>query len=266
MAFNYKLPRKNYDKYIILDDVAAADVVLANGKLTLTDTVTGGSLDFKIIDGIKRKKTSYTAGTANVKTIQFSGGSFTANSTYPLTVAVPYLVNFFGGGKETKAVYTAFTKTISVDGTPTAAEAATAFAAAINADATIPVTAAVVSSTQVTLTADSANGGSLEVSTSVTGATITDSTPWVSPAGSSDIVLSNTLPNLVLAGSKYTTYEFVVRELVPHNSVQGMNAVKKQKVVVYINEAATDFSASITKLDAIIGGTSTAANYLGIPA
>lgn len=266
MAFNYKLPRKNYDKYLVLDNPVANDIVLANGTMTMTDTVTGGTLAFKIVDGIKRKKTSYTAGTANVKTVEFSGGSFTANSTYSLTVAVPYLVNFFGGGKETKAVYTSFTKTISVDGTPTAAEAATAFAAAINADATIPVTAAVVSSTQVTLTADSANGGSLEVSTSVSGATITDSTPWVSPAGSSAIVLSNTLPSLVLAGSQYTTYEFVVRELVPQNAVQGMNAVKKQKIVVYVNEGAAAFAASITKIDAVIGGTSTAANYLGIPA
>ena len=120
MAINFKLPTINADSALLLNTpVAATDVVLANGVLSVLDESGATALVIKATDFLNFNYSAYTVGTANVEEIDLSLVTIVNNGVYALTVSAPYVVNFFGGGQETGAVYQARTYTVSLDATAT---------------------------------------------------------------------------------------------------------------------------------------------------
>lgn len=271
MAISYKLPKvQNIDQVCILDTPAASDTALANGVLTIKDEGGNNSIVVKAADLLSFNYKAYSAGTANVVSIELSGVTMINNTEYILTVSAPYVQNFFGGGQETGAVYQTRTYVVPTDGTATAAELATAFVARITADANAYFTAAVVSSTIVRITAKSASAGAL-VTVAPTGATFADTTPWVSPSGSAAEVTGYlpTTPYNTAAG--YNRYIISYRKMVRHNAVTGLQVVKPVNSLVYMDKDDAGTAAAVTLLTSILNGSygssaALLAKYCGCPA
>lgn len=262
----YELPKRNIDSAIVLNTETATDAALATGVLTVLAENGAEALVVKISDIVGYKKTAYSAGTANVKTINFASVSLVGNTIYRLTIKFPNVVNFFGGGQEQSALYTTRTYVVSVDATPTVTELRDAFKARIDIDLQSGVTTGSVSTDQLSLTSIDAKAGSMELEVP-TGATITDTTPWVSPSGTTDEVLQYANKSSVAVGGEYTRYEIRSNKLVGHNAIPGLKAVKPIITFVYAEENATDFALFETEMDEILGGTHTpVADYLGAPA
>lgn len=264
MALNYALPKRNPDQVIVLNTPAAADSVLATGVITLRDEAANTALKVRIADLIGRKKEAYTAGTAHVVDVDVTGASLVANSIYSLTVEIPNVVN-----KETNAVFVTRNYTVSVDATPTVGELQAAFVAAINADtANTNLTATAEAGDIVRITAGSALMGELRVTTNVSGVTVADQTAYVEPVGTPTEV-AGYLPGdsaSLASGTEYTRYTLRYRKAIAHNSVAGMKVFKEVDVFLYAEENGADYAAFATAIDAQLGGTATAANYLGAPA
>lgn len=272
MAFNYKLPKvQELDGLSILNTpVAATDVVLADGVLTIKDATGASAITVKACDLLGFRYNAYTAGTANVVDVDFTAAILVANNIYSLTVSAPYVQNFFGGGQETKAVYIPRTYTISVDGTPSITpELVNAFVNKINADASAYFTASAPGGDVVRITASSALAGQLFVETNVPGITpamITNSTAWVAPVGTATEVLGY-VPNSTLVTGTYNRYIIEYRNVIRHNAVSGLGVIKKSTALVYLNTAGGGTAATVTKLTSILDGSyATVADYLGCPA
>lgn len=266
MSATFKLPKKGYDSVIVLNTEAATDAVLATGQLTIKDEAGNNGLVVKMSDILGFQADVYAAGTANVRTIDFAGVTVVANGIYSMTIDFPNVVNFFGGGRETKAVYTTRTYTVSVDATPTTAELRNLFKARIDADLNSGV-ATSGSGTQIVLTCSSANAGDILL-TLPTGATNINTTPWVSPVGTpAELAVATNNSSVVLATGEYKRYTLKISKRIPHNAVEGMRVSKEVFVAVYAEENAAAFAAFDTKLVSILDGTyATTADYLGVPA
>ena len=122
MAVNSELPK--IDGSALIADAAT----LATGIMTLANN-SADLLGIKMTDVIEYSIDVYAAGTANQNEIDFTGATLTANTSYSLSVKLPYVINFFGGGQETNAVYTTRTYTVYTDAAPTATELGDLFAA-----------------------------------------------------------------------------------------------------------------------------------------
>lgn len=268
MAINYKLPKvQELDGLSILNTpVAAADVVLASGVLTIKDESGANAITIKACDLLGFRYAAYTAGTANVVDVELAAVTFPVNGNVPysLTVSAPYVQNFFGGGQETKAVYVPRTYTVSVDGTPTTAELRDAFIARINADASAYFTASAVG-TKVRITSVSALTGQLFVE-APTGSVITQATAWVAPVGTTTEILRY-VPNSTLVSGTYNRYIIEYRNVIRHNAVSGLGVIKKSTALVYLKSTDAGTAATVTKLTSILDGSyATVADYLGCPA
>ena len=262
----FKLPVINADSALILNTpVAATDVVLASGLLSIKDESGAVALKIKASDLLGFRYTPNAAGTANVVDVALAAVSMLNNNNYVLTVYAPNVQNFFGGGKETGATYQARTYEVGVDGTATTAELATLFAARINADVNAYFSAVVTGGTTVRITADNAGFGALIVKAPA-GAVITDATAWVSPEGTPAQVLSQVNIATYVTAAGYQTYEIMYRKSIKHNIVNGLEVVKPVTALVYMNTADAGTVATVSKLSAILAGTySPVADYLGCP-
>ena len=271
MAIKFKLPVINADSALLLNTpVAASDVVLASGLLSIKDESGATALKIKATDLLGFRYTAGTAGTANVVDVELSAipVSFPApgNGLFALTISAPYAQAFFSGGVETNATFQARTYTVGTDATPTAAEVATAFAAAINADVNAYFSATVVASTKVRITADNAGFGALNVVAPL-GAVVTDATAWVSPAGTPSQVLAQINNAGLVSAALYQTYQIIYRKEIRTNLVNGMEVSKPVTALVYLNAADGGTAATVIKLTNILSGAYTpVADYLGCPA
>ena len=279
MAINYKLPKIDQDQVVILatpDGSTYTDTVMANGVLSIKDEAGNVALKIKASDLISYKYDAYAAGTANVVNVALASATLAAGGAYSLTVYAPNVQNFFGGGQETGATYQARTYTVSFAASPasapTAAQVATALVARINADANAYFTAAVVSTSTVQITADSASAGALIVTHNITGTvTISDATAWVSPVGSANEVLGYVANDLLVTGSQYNRYEINYRKVIRHNAVTGLQVIKPVTALVYLDVAGSGTANVVTRLTGLLNGSyaTTAgicATYLGCPA
>ena len=263
----FKLPVINADSALILNTpVAATDVVLASGRLSIKDESGAVALKIKVSDLLGFRYTANAAGTANVVDVALSSVSMVNNGNYVMTVYAPNVQNFFGGGKETGATYQARTYEVGVDGTATTAELATLFAARINADVNAYFSAVVTGGTTVRITADNAGFGALIVKAPA-GAVISDATAWVSPEGTPAQVLSQVNIATYVTAAGYQTYEIMYRKSIKHNIVNGLEVVKPVTALVYLNTADAGTAATVTKLTSILNGSYTpVADFLGCPA
>lgn len=262
----FRLPKKEVDSVVVLNTPLASDVTLALGKLTVLDEAANVGVAVKWSDVLGAKKSAYAAGTANVKTVEFSATTLVANTTYKLTLNFPNTVNFFQGGRETQAVYATRTYVVSVDATPTATELRNAFKAAIENDLLSGVTLTTSNTTNLIFTATSVNAGEILLAVP-TGATITNSTPYVAPCGTTSEVTSYVNASLVSTSATYTRYEFLINKAITHNAIPGLRAYKPVRVFVYVNAGAgSGYTAFAAELDSILDGTyATVADFLGTP-
>ena len=263
----FKLPVINADSALILNTpVAATDVVLASGRLSIKDESGAVALKIKASDLLGFRYTANAAGTANVVDAALASVAMLNNNNYVMTVYAPYVQNFFGGGKETGATYQARTYEVGVDGTATTAELAALFAARINADVNAYFSAVVVGGTTVRITADNAGFGALIVKAPA-GAVISDATAWVSPEGTPAQVLSQVNIATYVTAAGYQTYEIMYRKSIKHNIVNGLEVVKPVTALVYMNTADGGTAATVAKLTSILNGSYTpVADFLGCPA
>jgi hypothetical protein len=275
MAFNYKLPKvQELDGLSILNTpVAATDVVLDNGVLTIKDETGASAIKIKACDLLGFRYDAYTAGTANSVTVNLSSATLVANNIYSLTVSAPYVQNFFGGGQETKAVYIPRTYTVSVDGTPTVQELLDAFLAKINSDPSAYFSAVDIGGGTLQITAASALAGQLFIETNVPGITsfnIANAIAWVAPVGTATEVLGY-VPNSTLVTGTYNRYIIEYRNVIRHNAVSGLGVIKKSTALVYLNSTNGGTAATVTKLTSILDGSygvaslAQAAEYFGCP-
>jgi hypothetical protein len=247
--------------------VAATDVALATGLLSIKDESGAVALKIKASDLLGFRYTAGTAGTANIVDVELAAITLPAGGdSFSLTVSAPYARNFFTNGIETNAVFQARTYTVGSDATPTAAEIATAFVARINADINKYFTATVVSSTKVRITADNAGYGALNVIAPV-GSVISDNAAWVSPAGTPDQVKAQINDDDLVTAAGYETYQINYRKAIRSNMVNGLEVYKPVTALVYLNTADANTAGTLTKLNQILTGSfATTAAYLGCPA
>jgi len=262
MAISFKLPKIDADSALFLDTPVAGDTVLATGVLTVKDEAGNDALVVRAGDFLDYEYKAYAAGTANVVDVDLTAVTMVNNGTYSLTVSAPYVVNFFGGGQETGAVYTTRTYLVSTDGTATVAELQAAFVARINGDLNAYFSAASVAGDIVRITADAAGFGPLTVSAPA-GATVADQTAWVEPVGSLSEVQAY-FPGSTLGSATYSRFVLRHRKAIRTNIVNGLQVIKPVKAVIYID--STD-AAAIALLTSILDGSYTpVADYLGCPA
>jgi hypothetical protein len=270
MAITFRLPTINADSALLLNTpVAATDVVLANGVLTVKDESGSNALVLKASDLINFRYNAYSAGTANVVDVDLTGVTMVANGIYTLTVSAPNVQSFFGGGAESGAIFVTRTYIVSLGGTtlvpPTAQDLRDAFVARINADVNAYFSAAAVAGDIVRITADAAGFGALNV-VAPAGATITDQTAWASPVGTPDEVLQY-IPNSALVTGTYNRYIITYRKFFRNNIVNGLQVAVPVQALVYLNSGDAGTAATVTKLTSILNGSwATVANYLGCPA
>lgn len=266
MAITFKLPKIDADSALLLNTpVAATDVVLANGVLTVKDESGANALVLKASDLINFDYNAYAAGTANVVDVDLTGVTIVNNGVYSLTIYAPYVKNFFGGGQESGAVYQTRTYTVSLDATATVAELQAAFIARINADVNAYFSATSQAGDVVRITADAAGFGPLTVNAPA-GATVADQTAWVSPVGAADEVLQY-IPDTALVSGTYNRYVITYRKFIRHNIVNGLQVAKPVQAIVYLRSTDAGTAATVTKLTNILSGAYTpVADYLGCPA
>jgi hypothetical protein len=271
MAITFKLPVINADSALVLNTPASAtDVALVSGLLSIKDESGATALKIKASDLLGFRYTPGAAGTANVVDVQLSGVPmsfpYPGNGLFSLTISAPYAQAFYSGGVETNANFQARTYTVGTDVTPTAAELATLFVAAINADVNAYFSAVVVSSTTVRITADNAGFGALNVVAPV-GAVVTDATAWVSPAGTPSQVLAQVNNAGLVIAAGYETFMINYRKAIRSNIVNGLEVYKPVSALVYLNTADANTAATLTKLNQILTGTfNPSISYLGCPA
>jgi hypothetical protein len=264
------MDKRNLLEVAVLNSYTATPVTLAGGKVSLpnaTGTIGWGS-SFRTALGVDYTKTAYTAGTAGVWDVTFPTTP-RASSNYFLTISFPNAPAFPTGGQETNALinvrtYTVYTAPSGETGTTLAQK----FEDQIDADAalgygkcTASNAGAVLTVTQTAASLAALDG--LADLTASSDVTVAATTPQVLPAGTAEIV--NMIAGAgVATGSQYTTYDITVLQPTINPIVNGAYALKQGRFVAFLNEADGDLAAATTLIDAILAGTSTAANYLGI--
>jgi hypothetical protein len=266
MAISFRLPTINADSATLLNTpVAATDVVLDNGVLTILDESGAQSLVLKASDLINFNYAATSNGTANVVDVDLTGVVIVNNGVYSLTISAPYAVNFFGGGQETNAIFQTRTYTVSLDATATVVELRDAFVTRINADVNNYFSAAGVAGDIVRVTADAAGFGPLTI-TAPALSVVSDNVVWASPVGTTNEVLQY-IPNAALVSGTYNRYIITHRKFQRSNIVNGLQVVRPVQSIVYLNSADAGTAATVTKLTNILSGAYTpVADYLGCPA
>lgn len=238
----------------------AADTALANGNMTIT----GIGANMKVSDA-KFKKTAYSAGVASVKNYLLTGVVLSDTTIYELVIKCPkvglekrYLwVPEAGSTVNADALRDAFHALVAAD--------SGALVSSVNSEA---------NDFQFTLL-DVDNGdfhAYLYAGNAVQAPTLTVVTAYTAPSGTAEIVraLTNkdtgTANQEVVAGGEYTTYEIVVQTPTENGLILGNKAITENRYMIFLEEGAANFAALVTAIDATLGGTSTAADYLGATA
>jgi hypothetical protein len=250
---------------VVLNTVqaTAGDLDLLRNVMTLTGLGEG----LRLADLVSVNKETYAAGTASVKTLDVSSGiSLVAEATYRLKVFC---------SKTNKSREYTWTSGASA---PTAANVATALAAAITADQGNDnrLVSATSSTADLVLTLLDVDNGDFQIQVTVEGAiqtlSISVGTAYVAPTGTFEVLRELTgLPegtglNEIKTDGQYTTYETILRKYVNHNEVGGAQVVAPLKVVIAVEEGAANAGALVTAIDAVFGGTHTpATDYDGVP-
>ena len=213
---------------------ALADGVrLATGVLTFEDSGAQG-LSIRSFDIIDYSTDEYTAGVAEVATIDLTASTLVANNMYSLSVKLPNTIAFFGGNahatsdtRESDAIYVTRTYKVSTDATPSATTA-----------------------------------GSFILNVSnIAGTVVTVTTANVLPVGEPKEVMTYINADLVTAGS-YDRHVIKYRKYIRHNAVKGNKVVKEEKIILFSTVASTLGVVLVPMLD---GSHTPVANYLGAP-
>ncbi|MEY3126839.1 MAG: hypothetical protein RL273_1001 [Bacteroidota bacterium] len=266
MAISFRLPTINADSATLLNTpVAATDVVLDNGVLTILDESGAQSLVLKASDLINFNYAATSNGTANAVDVDLTGVVIVNNGVYSLTISAPYAVNFFGGGQETNAIFQTRTYTVSLDASATVTELQTLLIARINADVNNYFSAASQAGDVIRITADAAGFGPLTVVAPAL-AVVSQFTAWASPVGTTNEVLQY-IPNAALVTGTYNRYIITHRKFQRSNIVNGLQVVRPVQSIVYLDSTAAGTAATELKLTGILSGAYTpVADYLGCPA
>lgn len=249
--------------YSILNTIqaSAADVDLALGEIT----VTGFSEKLRYLRCIGADKIAYSAGVLSVKTVAI-GLTPKANATYKVVVSTSKNNN--------KREYVVLTGATA----PSAAVLAASLQAKIAAELTEnAIVTATVSTSTLTLTLASLVNGDFNVSVFENGAAAASitygvTTAFVEPSGTPDVVEAITnaedgsANGLIKSTATYTTYKFRSLEPNRHDNVSGAFINFQTDWYLFLDTSATHYAALVTAVDAIIAGTATEADYLGIPA
>jgi hypothetical protein len=261
----FQLPTINADSALLLNTpVAATDVVLDNGVLTVKDESGAAALVIKASDLINFNYAAYNAGVANSVTVDLSGVTIVNNGVYRLTISAPYVQSFFGGGAESNAVFRTRTYIVSTDGTGTTQELLDSFLARISADVNAYFSAVDIGAGVLQITADNAGFGPLTI-VAPAGAIVTDAISWTSPVGTVDEVLQY-IPNAALVTGTYNRYIITYRKFIRNNIVNGLQISIPVQAIVYLNSTNGGTAATITKLSSILNGAyAPVSDYLGCP-
>ncbi len=239
----------------------AADLALVDGLIS----VTGMPEKIDVERSTFRKKWAYSAGVAPIKDhyVATGGLALTADTIYTLEVRFPDLPDQHAHGYVKRYTW------ISGTSAPTAANIATGLAAAVNADTARKVNASVVSTTTLRLTSTAVGNGDLWFAINSKGTTAVN-TAFVAPSGTPALVRELAAGNgqAVSDSAQYTVYEVHSDKTVKSSGLSGIAKGDTVMVKNYIclSSGATNYAALETALDAVLDGTSTAANYEGVPA
>jgi len=266
MAITFRLPTINADSALLLNTpVAATDVVLADGVLTVKDESGADALVLKASDLINFNYAAYAAGTANVVDVDLTGVTIVNNGIYVLTVYAPYVQSFFGGGQESGAIFQTRTYTVSLPNPAALSDLETLLVDRINADVNAYFTATGSGAGVVTITCNDAGFGPLTINAPA-NSVVSDLTAWVSPVGTTNEVLQY-IPNAALVTGTYDRYIITFRRFLRNNIVNGLQVVRPVQTIVYLNSADGGTAATVTKLTNVLSGAYTpVADYLGCPA
>lgn len=265
-TFRYQFPRINEDSVTILDTPVAGDTVLASGTMTVKNEAGNDSLVVRASDFISFTQTDFAAGTPHAVNVTLTGITLVSNSTYTLTVSAPNVINFFGGGRETGAIYQTRTYNVASSSSATVDGIGASLAAAISADPGAYFTATYTAGTDVLLiTALSAQAGALEI-TMPAGATKADATPFVQSVGTvAEVLAYGIIPSEVSAAG-YDRYVIRHRKLIRSNVVSGLAVFAFVNSLVYLDKDNAGTGAAVTLLTSILDGSATpVAGYLGCP-
>ncbi len=267
MAFNYQFPRLgSVDSVTVLNTLAGTDYDLSAGTITIKDESGADSLIVRASDLVAFDQTDFTAGTAHAVSVDFAGITVVDAGLYSLTVTAPNVINFFGGGRETGAIYQTRTYNVSSDLTATEAEIRDLFVAAIAGDPGAYFSAAAGASDTMVITADSADAGALQL-TVPAGATVSDSAAFVAPVGTQAEVLAYGISPAIANPAGYDRFIIRHRKFTRSNIISGLQAVAPVVSLVYLKQDDAGTGAAITAITAILAGTHTpVADYLGCPA
>lgn len=271
MAISFKLPKiTEIDAISILETPVVADTVMATGVLTIKDEAGNNAIVVKAADLLNYQYDAYTAGTANIVDVDLTGVTILNNGVYVLTIYAPYVQNFFGGGRESGAIFQTRTYTVSLDATATVAELQAAFIARINSDVNAYFSAASAAGDIVRITADNAGYGPLTINAPA-GATVADNTAWVSPVGTPAEVLGYVNNALLVNAAGYNRYIITYRKFIRHNIVNGLQIVRPVQALVYLDKDDAGTAAVVTRLTGLLNGSyattaAIASTYLGCPA
>lgn len=262
----FKMPKLDVDAVVVLNTpVDGVDNVLASGILTILDEAGSDALNLKATDWLNFKYDTYTTGTANVVDVDLTGVTIVNNGVYVLTVYAPYVQNFFGGGKESGAIYQTRTYTVSLPNPAALSDLENELVTRINADVNAYFTATGNGAGVVTITCNDAGFGALTVNAPA-GSVVSDATPWVSPVGLPSEVLQY-IPNAstVLSNGQYNRFIITYRKFIRHNIVNGLQVVKPVQVLVYTDSVDAGTAAFDLGTIDILAGAGTVADYLGCP-
>lgn len=265
MAFNYQFPKiGSIDSVTVMNTPIAADYDLDAGTITLVGDA--GGLVVRACDLLAFDQTDFTAGTAHSVNVDLTGITVVNNRVYSLTVTAPNVINFFGGGRETGAIYQTRTYNISSDVTATVAEIQASFVAAIAADPGAYFTASAEAGDVVRITALSADAGALEI-TAPAGATLADNAAFVAPVGTEAEVLAYGISAAVADAAGYDRFIIKHRRFTRSNAISGLQAVLPAVSLVYLKQDDAGTGAAVGAIEDFLDGTHTpVADYLGCPA
>lgn len=260
MAITFRMPKMVVDAAINLDNPNGSDYTLANGVLTFLDNAGNISFVTKVSDLLSFSLDDYNAGVANIVGVDLNSAIVDNNTQYAMTIFAPNVINFFGGGKETGAIYQTRTYTVGTSATASTTELMNLFVDRINADQNAYFTASTGMGDVVVIEANDAGFGALVVTCTTTGSSILDLVPWESPIGTVNEV-SQYIPTSQIGAAAYDRLIIRSRKAIRHNIVNGLQVIKPIDTLIFIKAGYGDLS-DITD---ILSGAWTPADYLGCP-
>lgn len=221
-------------RILVFNTVTAngADVQTSSSMVTLTGAASNGSVTFnqKMLVAYAGRQVR-VAGTAQVSTFTITAAN---NANYAIVIEA---TNKLTGTPQN------FSYTYTSDASGTQAEICDAFVAAINADARISVTASNVGNV-LTLTGESPYFIFNAYNANPNGTTLVYAvtTPGVIGKWSGSLIQNTAFasPDIV-STNNYTAFIFTHERRIPRDADSLKNEV--QQVVVFVNEAATDYAA-----------------------